>query len=139
MALLVLFIGFWVLTIPQYALGLLGMPRRVARYPPNLGWQFWNVIPTVGAYLIGASFLFFLVNLCISWRRPVPAGANPWDGQTLEWYTTSPPSHHNVEALPPIRSERPVWEVNHPDHPTIKRSSPRKPTSRPKEKVGARS
>ena len=132
----VLFIGFWVLTIPQYTLGLWGMPRRVASYPSNLGWQFWNVIATVGAYLIGISFLFFLVNLWSSWLRPVPAGANPWDGQTLEWYTTSPPPHHNFDRLPPIRSERPVWDVNHPDHLTIKRSSPGKRASEPKEGVG---
>ncbi len=134
----VLFIGFWVLTIPQYALGLMGMPRRVASYPSNLGWQFWNIISTVGAYLVGASFIFFLVNLFISWLRPVPAGANPWDGQTLEWYTTSPPPHHNFHQLPPIRSERPVWDVNHPDYPTITRSSSSKEVKPPKERTGAR-
>jgi cytochrome c oxidase subunit 1 len=132
-----LFIGFWVLTIPQYTLGLLGMPRRVASYPSNLGWQFWNIVATVGAFMIGFSFIFFLGNLCISWLRPVPAGANPWDGQTLEWYTSSPPPHHNFDRLPPIRSERPVWEVNHPDHPTIKRSASKR-ASRPKETAGAR-
>jgi len=132
-----LFVGFWVLTVPQYALGLLGMSRRVASYPSNLGWQFWNVVATMGAVLIAISFLFFIGNVYISWRRPVPAGGNPWDGQTLEWCTTSPPPHHNFERLPPIRSERPTWDLNHSDHRTIKRNSSGQSASRSRESVGA--
>ncbi len=116
-----LFIGFWVMTIPQYTVGMLGMPRRVATYPSDLGWQFWNDLASVGAFIIGASFLFFLANLWISWRHPVPCGDNPWDGQTLEWFTTSPPPHHNFHHLPPIRSERPTWDYNHPNAPTLRR------------------
>ena len=52
------------------------------------------------------------------WSRgasPIPAGDNPWDAHTLEWFTTSPPPHHNYTHLPPIRSERPTWDYNHPD------------------------
>ncbi|HYA68799.1 MAG TPA: hypothetical protein VED63_08705, partial [Acidimicrobiales bacterium] len=78
-----------------------------------------NQISTVGAFIVGASFVFFLVNMLVSWARPVPAGDNPWDGHALEWFTTSPPSHHNFDRLPPIRSERPVWDFNHPDALTV--------------------
>jgi cytochrome c oxidase subunit I len=113
------FIGFWVTFTPQYVVGLLGMPRRVASYPDNLGWQSYNVVSTVGAFLIAAGFAFLLVNLFVSWRKPIPAGDNPWDGQTLEWFTTSPPPHHNYTHLPPIRSERPTWDYNHPDALTV--------------------
>ncbi len=120
-------IGFWVTFIPQYVLGLWGMPRRVASYPADLGWQTLNVVSTIGAYVIGISFVFLLVNLWVSWRHPIPAGDNPWDAHTLEWFATSPPVHHNFEKLPPIRSERPVWDYHHPDALTIthggKRSS----------------
>ena len=56
-----------------------------------------------------------LWNLWKSWRKPIPAGNNPWDAHTLEWFTTSPPPHHNYTHLPPIRSERPTWDYNHPD------------------------
>ncbi len=87
--------------MPQYLVGLYGMPRRVADYRPDNGWTELNVISTVGAFIIGASFLFFLVNLWVSWRKPVPAGDNPWDGHGLEWFTTSPPPHHNYTHLPP--------------------------------------
>ena len=114
-----LFIGFWVTFMPQYQLGLEGMPRRVATYPSGLGWQTLNRVSTIGAYLIGLSFVFFLANLWVSWRKPVPAGDNPWDAHALEWFASSPPVHHNFTKLPPIRSERPVWDYHHPDNRTI--------------------
>jgi cytochrome c oxidase subunit 1 len=110
-----MFIGFWVTFMPQYKLGLEGMPRRVATYVPGLGWQLLNQISTVGAFFIAVSFLFLLANVWVSWRKPVAAGDNPWDGHTLEWFATSPPVHHNFERLPPVRSERPVWDFHHPD------------------------
>ncbi|MHB8438621.1 MAG: cytochrome c oxidase subunit I [Acidimicrobiales bacterium] len=114
-----MFIGFWLTFMPQYKLGLQGMPRRVATYPSGLGWQTLNIWSTIGAYVIGLSFVFFLVNLIASWRRPVPAGDNPWDGHALEWFSTSPPAHHNFTKLPAIRSERPVWDFHHPDARTV--------------------
>ena len=114
-----MFIGFWVTFMPQYVVGLLGMPRRVASYPSNLGWQSYNIVSTVGAFIIAVSFAFLLVNFVVSWRKPIPAGDNPWDAHTLEWYTTSPPPHHNYTHLPPIRSERPTWDSNHPDALTV--------------------
>jgi len=114
----VLFVGSWVTYIPMYLLGLRGMPRRVAVYFAGQGFTFLNQIATVGAVIIALSFVFLLVNLWVSWRVPVPAGANPWDGATLEWWASSPPAHHNFEeGLPEIRSERPVWDVNHPSEP----------------------
>jgi cytochrome c oxidase subunit 1 len=118
-----LFVGFWIAFMPQYVVGLKGMPRRVASYPSNLGWQSWNDVSTVGAFIIGFSFLFLLANFFTSWRRPVPSGNNPWDAHTLEWFTTSPPPHHNYTHLPPIRSERPTWDFNHPGVRTLTRSS----------------
>jgi cytochrome c oxidase subunit 1 len=99
-----------------------------------------NVISTVGAFIIGASFLFFLVNLWVSWRNPIPAGDNPWDGHALEWFTSSPPPHHNYSALPAVRSERPTWDYNHPEHRTIHKPAPGAPAASPTEepeKVGA--
>ena len=118
------FIGFWITFMPQYQVGLKGMPRRVASYPPDLGWQIYNQISTIGAFIIAAGFAVLLYNLWISWRHPVIAGDNPWDGHTLEWFTTSPPPHHNFTHLPPIRSERPTWDYNHPDAPALLHGHP---------------
>jgi cytochrome c oxidase subunit 1 len=110
-----LFVGFWLTFMPQYVVGLKGMPRRVASYPTDLGWQIYNELSTIGAFVIAVSFAIMLWNLWQAWRKPVPAGDNPWDAHTLEWFTTSPPPHHNYTHLPPIRSERPTWDYNHPD------------------------
>ena len=132
-----MFIGFWVTFMPQYVVGLLGMPRRVATYPSYLGWQSYNIISTVGAFIIAASFAVLLWNLWISWRKPEIAGNNPWDAQTLEWFTTSPPPHHNYSHLPPIRSERPTWDYNHPDAPAIAHGEGHAPTDAEKEFVSS--
>jgi cytochrome c oxidase subunit 1 len=110
-----LFIGTQVFTIPGYILGLDGMPRRIAMYPHDPQWQTLNQISTLGAILIGISTIVFVANIAYSWKK-YPAGDNPWDAQTLEWFTTSPPPHHNYYRLPQIRSERPTWDYNHPGH-----------------------
>ena len=114
-----LFIGTQVFTFPQYLLGLHGMPRRMAVYPNNPSWQNLNIWSSVGALMIGISTLLFVVNVIQSFRKPIPAGDNPWDASSLEWFTSSPPPHHNFVSLPPIRSERPVWDYNHPDAPAL--------------------
>jgi cytochrome c oxidase subunit 1 len=110
------FIGFNVTFLPQYLLGLRGMPRRIAEYAATDGFTFLNRLSTVGAFLTALAFVIFLVNVWISWRNPVPAGNNPWDAHTLEWGTSSPPPPHNFHSLPQIRSQRPVWDANHPEH-----------------------
>jgi cytochrome c oxidase subunit 1 len=111
-----MFVGFNLTFAVQHELGLQGMPRRVATYPDNSLVTTLNRISTVGAFLLGISTLPFLWNVYRTWRKGERVGDNPWDGQTLEWATTSPPPPHNFESLPPIRSNRPVWDVNHPDH-----------------------
>jgi cytochrome c oxidase subunit 1 len=113
-----LFIGTQVLTFPQYILGLQGMPRRIAQYFIDPGWQTLNIWSSVGGFMIGFSTLLFVINLIVSWKK-YPAGDNPWDAHTLEWYTTSPPPHHNFYRLPQIRSERPTWDANHPDQKAL--------------------
>ena len=109
------FFGFWFQTVPQYLVGLHGMPRRIAIYSPQDGWTALNRLSSFGAWAVGFGFVIFLWNIYISWRRPKPSGGNPWDGNSLEWGTSSPPPHHNFHSLPPIRSERPVWDANHPE------------------------
>jgi cytochrome c oxidase subunit 1 len=108
-----LFIGFNLTFFPQHELGLRGMPRRVATYMANQRWSFLNLLSSIGAYILGVAMLPFLWNVWISWRRGAPAGANPWGAGTLEWATSSPPPDHNFDSLPPIRSERPVWDLTH--------------------------
>src|SRR5581483_4172125 len=72
----------------------------------------WNFAETIGAFILGASVLTFLWNVYRSLQAGAVAGDNPWDAWTLEWATTSPPPPHNFDALPPIRSARPLWDLH---------------------------
>ena len=68
---------------------------------------------TAGAFLIAASVLPFLVNVVATFINGERVGDDPWEGNTLEWATTSPPPPYNFDRLPPIRSERPVFDLRH--------------------------
>ena len=96
-------VGTNVTFIPQFVLGYDGMPRRVADYSPAYGWAGWNTVSTVGARIVIAlSVVVFIVNVALTWlRRPSRPGADPWEAQTLEWATTSPPPRHNFTAALP--------------------------------------
>jgi cytochrome c oxidase subunit 1 len=109
------FIGFNLTFFVQHLLGLEGMPRRIADYTEADGFQVLNVVSTTGAFLLGASTLPFLWNIWRTLRRPVDENAaDPWEGHTLEWAAPSPPPEGNFpEPLPPIRSERPLWDARH--------------------------
>ena len=109
-----MFVGFNLTFLVQHQLGMEGMPRRVADYFPSDGFTTLNRISTVGAMLLGASTFPFLWNVWRTLRHGTPAGDDPWGGQTLEWATTSPPPPNNFDTLPPIRSNRPVWDLHHP-------------------------
>jgi cytochrome c oxidase subunit 1 len=110
-----MFVGFNVTFFPMHLLGLDGMPRRVFTYPDTGSLPILNLIATSGSYVMLAAVLLFGWNVVFSGLRGRPAGDNPWDAYSLEWATTSPPPEFNFAALPPIRSERPAWDANHPD------------------------
>ncbi|MPZ72882.1 MAG: cytochrome c oxidase subunit I [Nitriliruptorales bacterium] len=105
-----MFVGFNVAFFPQHTLGLLGMPRRVYTYEAGLGWESHNLASTIGAYLLGLGILVTLVNWYWSKARGVPAGDDPWLGETLEWYSTSPPAHYNFTTIPTVRAREPMWD-----------------------------
>jgi cytochrome c oxidase subunit I len=104
-----LIVGFNLTFFPQFQLGLDGMQRRIADYPD--AFSTGNLVSTVGAFLIAASVAVFLLNFIRSMRKGEAAGDDPWMGYTLEWWTSSPPPPHNFHSLPPVRSERPVYDA----------------------------
>jgi cytochrome c oxidase subunit 1 len=107
-------IGANVAFLPMFGLGMLGMPRRVATYPANLGFNTLNLISSIGAFILGLSLLFFIYNLYISARRKVPAPPDPWQGTTLEWATSSPPPRFNFNQdypVPQVRSYAPLLDL----------------------------
>jgi cytochrome c oxidase subunit I len=108
-----LFVGTNLTFFPQHLLGLDGMIRRIVDYAPNPGWPELNLLSSVGAFMIAVSILPFIWNVFITLRSPRNAPDDPWEGNTLEWATTSPPPNYNFDSLPPIRSERPLFDLRH--------------------------
>jgi len=104
-----IFIGFNVTFFPMHFLGLLGMPRRVATYPPNLGLATLNLISTIGVFPLGAGLITLLYNVRASARHGAVAGPDPWDGRTLEWATASPPPEYNFAEIPLVRGRDALW------------------------------
>ncbi len=105
------FAGVNVTFFPMHILGLLGMPRRYYDYPATRGWTGYNFTATIGAFLIAIAVLVFTVNFILSLRRKESAGDDPWEGNTLEWATTSPPPDYNFERIPSVESLRPVRDA----------------------------
>jgi cytochrome c oxidase subunit 1 len=104
-----MFIGFNLTFGPMHILGLQGMPRRQDTYPEGMGWDFWNLMATVGAFTIGLSILVFMANWIISKRKEGSAGADPWDARTLEWSIPSPPPHYNFAKIPRVTKRDDFW------------------------------
>jgi cytochrome c oxidase subunit 1 len=114
-----LIIGFNLTFFFMHLLGREGMARRVADYEPADNFERWNLIATIGAFVLTVSFVPFIAAIVKSFREPPTAGADPWHANSLEWATSSPPPSHNFTWLPPIRSERPVFDLrwsHHPEH-----------------------
>lgn len=111
----VMFVGVNVLFLPMHLLGLRGMPRRIYTYDAGLGWSLTNMIITIGAYLFAFGVLLFIINVFMSLRRGVLAGANPWDAGTLEWSMPSPPPPYNFATIPVVASRHPLWEDRLPN------------------------
>ena len=97
------FIGTNLNFLPMHPLGLQGMLRRVSSYAPE--YEFWNVIASLGAFLLGMSTLPFILNMVSSWIKGKQAPANPWRAIGLEWMISSPPDVENFEELPIIISD----------------------------------
>jgi cytochrome c oxidase subunit 1 len=110
---LLMFIGFNLTFFPMHQLGLAGMPRRIADYASDAGWNDLNLLATVGGFMIASSMIPLLWNVFVSLRAGKIAGDDPWEANTLEWATSSPPPPYNFDRLPEIRSERPLFDVRH--------------------------
>jgi len=106
-----MFIGFNLGFFPMHISGLLGMPRRIYTYAPDMGWTTINLITTIGSFLFAVGVLLFFINVFMSLRVGLTAGSNPWDAGGLEWATLSPPPPQNFTVLPEVGSRHPLWEA----------------------------
>ncbi len=103
------FIGFNLTFFPMHIMGLLGLPRRVYTYPALLELDLYNLIATVGAFVFGAAYVVFIVDLILSYFFGKVADDNPWAGDSLEWSVSSPPPTYAFLAPPVVRSRHPLW------------------------------
>ncbi|MCB9403751.1 MAG: cytochrome c oxidase subunit I, partial [Microthrixaceae bacterium] len=113
-------VNFWILLIgfnltfgPMHILGLQGMPRRTYTYRDGYGFNFWNLVATIGAATIGISFLYFFWIIWSSWRKAkvnqVAMPADPWDARGIEWMIPCPAPAHNYDVIPTVRSLDDFW------------------------------
>ncbi|AAO44341.1 cytochrome c oxidase subunit I [Tropheryma whipplei] len=111
------FIGFHMTFLIQHWLGVIGMPRRYYTYLPEDGFTWLHQLSTVGSFILAISLIPFFLNLWVTYRRPkVDLPDDPWgNGCSLEWATASPLPRHNFRSIPKIRSERPAFDLHHPD------------------------
>jgi len=94
---------------PMHFVGLLGMPRRVYTYAPNMGFDGYNMLSTIGALALAPSILIFVWNFLSSLKNGEPAGNDPWGGASLEWAIPSPPPPYNFGTVPVVHSLDPLW------------------------------
>jgi cytochrome c oxidase subunit I len=106
-------IGFNLTFGPMHILGLQGMPRRTYTYREGYGFDLWNMVSTIGAFVIGVSMFVFFINIIVSRRRakasPMVMAADPWDGRSLEWMVASPTPEHNFDEIPTVRTLDEFW------------------------------
>jgi len=105
-----MFIGMNMAFAPMHWYGLQGMPRRIYTYPSGMGWDGWNLVSTIGGYILAVGILVFVYNVFSSLRRGRVAGDDPWDGRTLEWAIPSPPPHYNFAEIPVVHGRDAFWE-----------------------------
>lgn len=105
-----MFTGFNLAFFMMHLTGLRGMPRRVATYPEGIGWDRLNMLSTIGAFILAAGMLVFLVDFFRHQRNGAPSGRNPWGAATMEWLYPPPPPGYNFRAIPRVTSREPLWD-----------------------------
>jgi cytochrome c oxidase subunit I len=106
-----MFIGFNATFLPQHSAGLSGMPRRIYDYSEQLDVGIYNLISSIGAFILAVGVIVTVVNALISLKSGRRAGNDPWKGNTLEWFTQSPPPVNNFDVVPRVRSVEPAASV----------------------------
>src|SRR5690606_8720403 len=102
-----MFLGFNLAFFPMHIAGLLGMPRRVWTYSDTLGWEIWNQLSTVGAFVVAAGFALVFIDLLLHLRPAGKVNTNPWNASSLEWL---PIDNYGVRSIPHIVSREPLWD-----------------------------
>jgi heme/copper-type cytochrome/quinol oxidase subunit 1 len=106
-----MFVGFNLTFLIQHSAGLSGMPRRIYVYPDVGDWELYNLLSTIGSFILGIGVLVTVINVVRSLKSGQRAGNDPWQGNTLEWFTQSPPPENNFDVVPRVRSVEPMRDI----------------------------
>jgi cytochrome c oxidase subunit 1 len=109
----VIFVGFNTTFFPMHFLGLNGMPRRTFTYDPNMGWSFWNLVSTVGAFLLGVGVLVYFSVMIYTYFKGAKVDRDPWDARTLEWSLPNPVPEYNYRVIPTVHARDAFWYEKH--------------------------
>lgn len=104
------FIGFNGTFLLMHVTGLMGMPRRVYTYEAGLGWDWLNLLSSVGSFVMAIGVAVIILDILLHFRFGSPAPQNPWNADTLEWATSTPPGAYNFISLPSVHNRHPMWE-----------------------------
>src|SRR5690606_13966217 len=102
--------GFNLTFLVMHVTGLMGMPRRVYTYPADVGWDGFNLLSSIGGFVMALGIAMLILDIALHLRHGRPATRNPWHADTLEWAMDTPPPAYNFESLPVIRSRNPLWD-----------------------------
>jgi cytochrome c oxidase subunit I+III len=97
-----IFVGFNMTFFLMHLTGLMGMPRRISSYPSNFGWDWLNLLSSVGGFILTMGFALVFADLVLQLRFGRWMGRDPWKASTLEWATPTPPPSYNFASLPLI-------------------------------------
>jgi len=111
-------ISFWLLLVgvhltfaPMFFASLEGQVVDLSEYYRGLGLDGYNLVSTIGSFVLAAGIVTTLINAVYSVRHGIPAGHDPWGADTLEWFALSPPPPHNFDAIPDVRSTEPMRDI----------------------------
>jgi cytochrome c oxidase subunit 1 len=119
-------VGFNLTFFPMHFLGIQGMPRRQYIYAEDLGWNLWNFVVTMGAYLTAIGGIAFVINVIYSLKKGEKAPSDPWDARTLEWTIPSPPQEYNFAVEPTVKVLDDYWYQKYGDD-GVRRQVPAEP------------
>jgi cytochrome c oxidase subunit 1 len=144
-ALVAILLGLYAFELMSFFAGVKGQPVDVYKFFGGEGLDGYNLVASIGAFVMAGGILVELGNLAYSYRNGVPSGHDPWAAGTLEWFATSPPPIHNFDVVPDVRSAEPLYDIRRAIRdrtetwrPPARRPTPERPDREP-ERVGGES